>query len=611
MMENNLNKYCIDLNNYERILTRVVKIGDTAIGGLNPIRIQSMINSPITKIDQSVLQCKTLFDAGADFVRIAVPRIIDVENLKEIKEILNKDNYKKPLIADVHFNPEIAIQAAKIVEKVRINPGNFIENSKYKNNEISDFEYNLELEKTHEKLLPLIKTCKEYGTALRIGINHGSLSSRILSRYGNTVKGMVEAVLEFLDIFVSEKFFNIVVSMKASDIYTMIYSCRLLNAAMIDETCIFPQHLGITESGEGIEARIKSATGICSLLNDGIGDTIRVSLSENPENEIIFAKKIVNRFVNKQFKYYNISQNINTYNPYIKTEKYQQKNLFKNKFILISNDLDDDADIYYIKQKPQIFDTNKLYLVDYKLWKANNSHKNIYPILKFTDSLTLKLQNDINYFIEFEKSDLNKKEAIELYRSNNIYPIINSDVDGSIGMIRYYYEKIGKNFANSLIIKCSSINIDIENTIIDISCFPASILIDSLCCGLWLNLEKNIPNKNTLIKKFLQATHTIFYEAEFISCPTCGRTLFNLEKIAKEVKEKLNHLKGLKIAIMGCIVNGPGEMADADYGCVGSQNNSVTIFKGKDPVLKNIDEGKAIESLINLIKQNNQWIEKT
>lgn len=609
-MENFLNKYCIDLNNYERILTRVVKVGDTTIGGLNPIRIQSMTNCPISEIDKSVNQCKTLFDAGADFVRLAVPRIIDVENLNAIKKILNSENYKKPLIADVHFNPAIAIEAAKVVEKVRINPGNFIENTKYKNNEISDLEYKLELEKTHEKLLPLIKTCKEYGTALRIGSNHGSLSSRILSRYGNTVKGMVEAVLEFLDIFIDEKFYNIVVSMKASDVSTMIYACRLLNAAMIDETCIFPQHLGVTEAGEGIEARMKSACGISSLLSDGIGDTIRVSLSESPENEIAFAKKIVNRFANKQFKYYNISQNINTYNPYSKSEKYEQKKIFKNKFIIVSSNLEEEADIYYIKQKIYNFDANKLYLADYKVWKANNSQDNIFPLLKFSDSLTLKLQNDINYFIEFEKADLNKKEALELYRSNNIYPIINCDVDGAIGTIRYYYEKLGKKFNNSLIIKCSSISVDIENTIIDLSCFPAPVLVDNLCCGLWINVEKKLTDNISFTKKLLQATDTIIYEAEFISCPCCGRTSYNLEKIAKEAKEKLSHLKGLKIAIMGCIVNGPGEMADADYGCVGTQNNCVSIFKGKEPVIKNISEDQAVDELIKIIKKNNQWIEK-
>jgi (E)-4-hydroxy-3-methylbut-2-enyl-diphosphate synthase len=287
------NKYCIDIHNYERFPSLEVKVGDIALGSLNPIRLQSMTNVPAMDVEGSILQCKAIFDAGADFVRISTPRIMDVDSLKSIKSGLHADGYKKPLIADVHFNPIIAEEAARIVEKVRINPGNYVDKrATFKNIELTDLEYNLELEKIHERILPLIKICKEYGTAIRIGSNHGSLSDRILTRYGNTVEGMVEAALEFINIFVAENFYNLVISMKASDAKIMTQACRLLNAKMLEKACVFPQHLGVTEAGADTDGRLKSSVGIGALLSDGIGDTIRVSLTEKPENEIDFFRSV-------------------------------------------------------------------------------------------------------------------------------------------------------------------------------------------------------------------------------------------------------------------------------------------------------------------------------
>ncbi|MDR2836673.1 MAG: flavodoxin-dependent (E)-4-hydroxy-3-methylbut-2-enyl-diphosphate synthase [Bacteroidales bacterium] len=609
-MEESLNKYCIDVNNFERFPSRIVKVGDIVVGGLNPIRIQSMTNVPISEIDASVNQCKLLFDTGADFVRLAVPRLIDVGNLKQIKEILNKTGYKKPLIADVHFSSEVAEEAAKIVEKVRINPGNYIDNKLNFTGKISDFEYKIELEKIHEKIFPLIKICQQHGTAIRIGSNHGSLSNRILTRYGNTVEGMVESAMEFIDIFLYEQFYNLVVSMKASDTRLMVYACRLLNARMIENSCVFPQHLGVTESGEGIDGRMKSSVGIGSLLIDGIGDTLRVSLSENPENEIIFAKNILQNFSERIIKFQNISKPTNSYNPFKRVEKYSHKINSGKQILIISNDLKSIADFYYIKEKPEVIKEDKKYLANFKLWKSLNLYKNIFPLLNFTDTLTLKLQNDINYFVEFEKSDVNKKEAITLFKSSNIYPVFNCNIDFPIGAVRYFYSKIGESTNMGLIIKYDSVNIEEQQLISEIGIFPGVALIDNLCSGIWLTVNtSNCKFNNLIIKELLQDTGIKKYRAEFVSCPCCGRTSYNLEKIAKQVKEEFSHLKGLKIAVMGCIVNGPGEMSDADYGCVGAGAELVSIYKGQTPILKNINEKDAVEMLKKVIKENNDWVE--
>lgn len=609
-MESFYKKYCIDLNNYERFPSRIVKVGDFSVGGLNPIRIQSMTNIALRNIDASVNQCIQLFDAGADFVRLSVPRIVDVENLKRVKEILKEKGYKKPLIADVHFNPHIAEETAKIVEKVRINPGNYIDN-KHITTSISDYEYELELEKTHEKLLPLIKICKQYGTAIRIGSNHGSLSNRILAKYGDTIEGMVEAVLEFLEIFLYEKFYNVIVSMKASNINTMIYASRLLNAKMIENSTVFPQHIGVTEAGEGIDGRLKSALGIGALLTDGIGDTIRVSLSENPVNEVIFAKKIVSKFSNKTFKFQNISQYINTYNPFIKLDKYPKNPLFEKKFIIISNDLNSEADLYYFKSNIEKISPDKNYLTDHKIWKTNNNYKNIFPLLKFSDTLALKIQNDINYFVIFEKEDIHKKEALDLFKSSNIYPIINCDIDGVLGNLRYFYSKIGKTNLIPLIIKNTIINLNKEDIITEISDFPGTALVDNLCSGIWMDIKHcNTEERNTITKELLQSTEIRRYRAEFISCPTCGRTSYDLEKLAKAVKLEFNHLNKLKIAVMGCIVNGPGEMNDADYGCIGTAKGMVNIYKGKNAIYNNVPENEAVKKLKELILNNNDWYDK-
>ena len=458
----------------ENRFAQEVKIGDILIGSNHRIAIQSMTNVPVGEIQASVNQCKQLFDAGADLVRLSVPRMPDIDSLREVKKNLVADGYTKPLVADVHFSSQIAEECARIVEKVRINPGNYIDKrANFKELNLSEHEYNLELEKMHDRLLPLIKVCNEYGTAIRIGSNHGSLSDRILSRYGNTAKGMVEAAMEFISIFEAENFHNLVISMKASNVKVMTESCELLNLRMAENGMVYPQHLGVTEAGSGNDARIKSCLGIAYLLNKGIGDTIRVSLTENPVNEITFAKKFISE--NGEKKAYPAEP------PYPEL-----------------------LDKVNFTPKPQDAET---VIAETCIALANN---------------------------------LIGKKITEVKINGNIVGIDNDD-------------------------------------------FAADIM---------------------------QAAGLAISKAEFISCPGCGRTNYDLERISEAVKHEFSHLKGLKIATMGCVVNGPGEMADADYGCVGSTKDHVIIYKGQTPVIRDVPQENAVEMLKKVITDNGDWKEK-
>ncbi len=606
-MSNFPNKYCIDIHNYERFPSREVKIGDISIGSLNPIRLQSMTNVPATNLEASIKQAKATFDAGADFVRIATPRILDVESLKEIKKRLHADGYKNPLIADVHFNPVIAEEAARVVEKVRINPGNYIDKrASFKEITFSETEYQLELEKIHESILPLIKICKENGTAIRIGSNHGSLSDRILTRYGNTPEGMVEAALEFASIFIAENFYNLVISMKASDTRIMTYACRLLNARMLDNAMVFPQHLGVTEAGADIDGRLKSAVGIGALLSDGIGDTLRVSLTENPENEIVFAKKLLFPFQNRIFKYQVVTQAKNTYNPYSFEQKYKQIPITNQRIVVVSNNPHSEADIiFYDDSNMCNINPDKPGIADIKTIKAAGKPSNLYPIIHFSEIDKQKNLFDTYTFIRLSTFDIHKNIIKDVFTKSNVCPVLEFSTENPLGELRYFYKelkKINKNLP--LLIKYQCNSIDEDDLISEIGIFPGSGLVDALANGIWLN----VPNKNTdeaqLQLDLLQALGLRYTKAEFISCPGCGRTNYDLEKLTKAVKKEFSHLKGYKIAVMGCIVNGPGEMADADFGCVGAAKNKVHIYKGKIPVVKNVPQENAVEELKKLIEKS-------
>lgn len=601
-MTDSLKRYCIDIHNREKIPTRIVKVGNVELGGHNPIRLQSMTNIPVENVEATIKQCKQIFDSGADFVRISVPRIMDVEFLKEVKKKLWEENYKKPLIADVHFNPAVAEEAAKVVEKVRINPGNYIDKrAQFKKIEFTETEYHLELEKMYEKLLPLIKICKEYGTAIRIGSNHGSLSDRIMSRYGNTVLGMVEAAWEYIQIFVAESFFNLVISMKASDTAIMTRACRLLNAKMMENHLILPQHLGVTEAGNETDGRIKSAIGIGALLSDGIGDTIRVSLTENPVNEIIFAKKLLELYNNRLFKFQVVSQITNTYNPYEHSTKYP--NIINcNRFAVISVHDTEETDYVFIEKIPENLSAQKNYIIPYSTWKKNKKLKNLFPIIDIVNLNISKLKSEYFYFVKIRAFDVLKREYYEILSQPNVCFVLEFLTENPLGETRYFYKEISKiNKKASVIITQKILNSDYDKAIAEAGIFPGGALIDNLASGIWIETNEKVINSLELSLQLLQATGIRYSKAEFISCPGCGRTEYNLEELTKKAKEAFSEYKGIKIAIMGCIVNGPGEMADANYGIVGAANNKVHVYKGKEIVYKNIEEDKAISLLKQLI----------
>lgn len=607
-------KYCLDIHNYERFPVREVKIGDIGVGGTNPIRLQSMTNIPATNIKGSILQIKQIFDAGADFVRIATPRILDLECLKTIKSKLNEDGYKKPLIADVHFNPIIAEKAAEIVEKVRINPGNYAENKALANKpNYSESEYKLELERIHEKVLPLIKICKRNGTSIRIGSNHGSLSERIVAEYGNTITGMVEAALEYLDIFMAESFYNIIVSMKASDVRTTVKACRLLNAGMLQNSAVFPQHLGVTEAGQDEDGRLKSAIGIGALLNDGIGDTVRVSLTENPKNEIVFAKKLTESFNEKKFKYQLASKEKNSYNPYINRNNAAGLSQISDEIIIVGNDNDsmvNNADLVFTKNICD-FDSQKKYLLPYELYKDIRGVENIFPLFDISNVSEAKVKRNIFSFLELRVFDIEKNEIQEILSLQKTAIILETSTDHPTGEVRYAYEILQRqNKFIPVIVKYSTESVDKESIIAELGIFPGSVLIDDLISGLWLFCNDKSTSCVKLSFDLLQSTEIRLSKAVFISCPGCGRTQYDLESTGKQVKKAFEHLKGLKIAVMGCLVNGPGEMADAHYGCIGAKKDHVHIYKGQAVKMKNVPQEQIVEKLKILIKENGDWMEK-
>ncbi|MDD2199394.1 MAG: (E)-4-hydroxy-3-methylbut-2-enyl-diphosphate synthase [Bacteroidales bacterium] len=608
-----MGRYCIDLTNYERFPTREIKIGNTPMGAMHPIRLQSMTNVSAQNVKATILQCKEIFDAGADYVRIATPSIKEAESLKDIKKQLSESGYNKPLIADVHFNPVIAETAARIVEKVRINPGNYVDKrASFKKTHFTESEYKQELEKIRIGLEPLVKICKQYGTVLRIGSNHGSLSDRIMSSYGNTAEGMVEAAMEYLRIFVDLSFFNIVVSMKASNVKIMVKSSRLLNSKMLENGWNFPQHLGVTEAGEGEDGRIRSALGIGSLLQDGIGDTIRVSLTENPVAEIKFAKKIVQSFLNRKSKI-QIIPNINSgFNPYLIQTKNDCSFLPGEKISIISdsnnnNKLSNDL---HFSLKADEFCKNTI--IPFKEWKNKKLSQDCIPLITAEEIINHDLIYNLDKaIIKLSINDFGKIKKLIASKINHIAFVLETVTDFPIGEIRTLYNNVVKQFPNAVCLSyVSTESIDTENQIVEICLYPVAAMIDNLIDGVWLKSKlKSEDSIYTILANLLQACGYRRNKAEFVSCPGCGRTNFDLETAVRRVKHKLSHLKNLKIAVMGCIVNGPGEMADADYGYVGAGHGKIHIYKGQKAIKKNISEGEALSELIELIKKHGDWQE--
>ena len=635
-------KYCNSLTSYSRFKTREVMIGGIGFGGNNPIRVQSMTTTDTMDTIATVEESIRMIEAGCELVRITAPSKRDAENLKNIKEELLKRGYNTPIVADIHFTPNAAEIAAKIVEKVRVNPGNYADKKKFEEIEYTDKTYQDELNRIREKFTPLVKICKEHGTAMRIGTNHGSLSDRILSRYGDTPKGMVESAMEFLRICRDENYHEIILSMKASNTRVMVQAYRLLVAEMIKESMNYPLHLGVTEAGEAEDGRIKSAVGIGALLEDGIGDTIRVSLTEAPEHEMPVAFNLLKNFTNR-----NNSQKIkdiakNPLNPfeYSRRKTNKVKNIGGNNVpIVISNlkrknkikpssffplgyqysvpldkwNINDQAtDYIFLDDKKIDFEipgTLRL-IYSFKFWKKNQEG---YPLLNSDEYLNNnKLSKEIN-FIEIYFKNLCEDLFTKITKDPTAVLIVKTDnINGLAEQRRIFIELINRNIKTPVIIRRDYNQLDAKHLQLNSSSDVGGLLIDGLGDGITINNNKEGESLhiNSTAFGILQASRTRISKTEYISCPSCGRTLFDLQETTAKIRKVTDHLKGVKIGIMGCIVNGPGEMADADYGYVGTRPGKITLYKEKTVVKKNIDEELAVDALIDLIKEHGDWVEK-
>tara|TARA_Y100000589_G_scaffold332268_1_gene391037 strand:+ start:18937 stop:20826 length:1890 start_codon:yes stop_codon:yes gene_type:complete len=620
-------------------------IGDVGVGGDNPIRIQSMTTTDTMDTLSTVEQSIRMIKAGCEIVRITAPSRKEAENLLNVKKELRNRGFNTPLVADIHFTPKAAEIAARIVEKVRINPGNYADKKKFEEIEYTDETYQKELERIKERFVPLVRICKEEGTAMRIGTNHGSLSDRILSRYGDTPLGMVESALEFLRICREENYHNIILSMKASNTKVMVQAYRLLIQKMKEDRMNYPLHLGVTEAGEGEDGRIKSAVGIGTLLEDGIGDTIRVSLTEEPEHEIPVAKDLVSRY-NDRIKHQIIARvennPIDSYNykrrnaneilniggkqvPVVIADLSQKKNITPASLYnlgyrySVPNDkwnINDMACDYILLGNKEInFEIpGTLGLIyDYKTWKNNKSKERVYPFLNCKEYLKVETLSKQMNFIYACLNDIDTDLINKLKSDYTAVLIIDSyNAHGMAEQRRLFMNLINEDCHVPVIISRSYKELSEEKLQLHSATDLGALLIDGLGDGIFISAENCGSNQNINQTAFgiLQATRTRISKTEYISCPSCGRTLFDLQETTAKIRAKTNHLKGIKIGIMGCIVNGPGEMADADYGYVGTGVGKITLYKEKEVVERGIPEDKAVDALIDLIKSYGDWVDE-
>lgn len=572
---------------YTRLHIPEITIGSVKIGGDNPIALQSMTNTNTNDTEASVEQCIRVFNAGGDYVRLTAQGIKEAENLKNIKQQLVARGYTQPLVADIHFNPQAALVAAKYVEKVRINPGNYVYIGSLRKTDYTDEEYTAELEKIRENILPLLEVCKQNNTAIRIGVNHGSLSQRIVSRYGDTPQGMVVSMMEFLHICKDADFKNVACSIKASNTRIMVQATRLLAQRMIEEECRFPIHLGVTEAGAGEDGRIKSAVGSGSLLLDGIGDTIRVSLTEAPESEIPVCKSIVdyrNEVFSTPFHFESIEdvrKAIDAYFPYQTTA--------------VSGIGGDSV--------PMVFGAENT-KADW-IWKETFIQKDDTKIPVVSLQAYNKAETCV---LQISEAELNTLKTMDL-GTNTIILFDSKDIHVTYFTRKLYAMLAGRR--NPIVLARKYDYTDFATLQIRAAMDFGSLLLDGFLNGVMIQSSHFAENQLVdLSFAILQASRSRFEKTEYISCPSCGRTLYDIEKALAEVKAKTSHLKGLKIAVMGCIVNGPGEMSDADYGYMGAGKGTVNLYKKQTLVCRNIPEAEAVQALIQLIKDNGDWKDK-
>ena len=590
--------------------TLSVKIGKIFIGSDHSIKTQSMTTASTMDTDKSVDEAIRIIQAGGKLVRFTAPNINEAKNLLNIKNALVAKGYDDPLVADIHFTPNAALEASKIVEKVRINPGNYVDKKKFEVKEYDDKSYQDELLKIEEKFIPLINSCKENKVAMRIGTNHGSLSDRVMNRFGDTPLGMVESAMEFLRICKQNDYDQIVLSMKSSNPIVMIHAYRLLVKSMENENMHYPLHLGVTEAGDGLDGRIKSALGIGTLLTEGIGDTIRVSLTEDPEFEIPAAEKILEKIdsISKKIRLKNTDKRAFSF---FKRETESIKNIGeKNPPIVISNssnDFEGNFPDYLFIDNLDNLDDSKKYIIEGKDWNENLS-KNIFPYFNSLKDFRKSeaVSNTLN-FIEIELSKITN--TIMQTFSNNVVIVLNVDNANRHDLLRAFNFLEEKRIKIPVILKGSYQSSDFEKVAIDASIDIGSILLEGMGNGIWIQAKDFDSKINELSFLILQNTRTRIFKTDYISCPSCGRTKFDLQETTALVKEHTNHLKGLKISVMGCIVNGPGEMADADYGYVGSGDGVISLYKGKELVKRNISSEQAVDELIQLIKENDDWVD--
>ena len=631
--------YCIDPFNRKRLPTSEVKIGTLNLGGDNPIRLQSMTTTDTMDTDASVAQSIRMIDAGCELVRLTAPSKNEAENLGLIHQKLSELGYHVPLVADIHFTPNAAEIAAKLIEKVRVNPGNYADKKKFEELDYTDESYQAELLRIESKFTPLVLLCKEHGTAMRIGTNHGSLSDRILSRYGDTPEGMVESAMEFIRICEKNDYHELVISMKASNTLVMVQAYRLLVHRMLENGRCYPLHLGVTEAGDGEDGRIKSAVGIGALLEDGIGDTIRVSLTEEPEFEIPVARKLAEKYEHQSVFPFTPSSSKLAHNPFEYSRRISREvhNIGGKHVPVVIADMsskvevipanffgfgynysvaldkwnlqDLAADYVYIGSNSLNFEVPGTLgvICDFQTWMERYTERTeFYPLLT-VEQLKELPKNQAGF--------LSLKAEEEIPSDLTDYPkltlIVSTIYDNKTQLFRHFFSQLADQMIDiPVILKVESTEKDSEKFQLNVSSDAGSLFIDGYGDGIWIGGEQPNTLINSTAFGILQATRTRISKTEYISCPSCGRTLFNLQETTAKIRERTSHLKGIKIGIMGCIVNGPGEMADADYGYVGTGPGKINLYKEKTVVRKNVAAEEAVDSLIDLIKEHGDWVER-